>query len=410
MSVSAHTDNYGLNLIDFNSANWHDDEWSNWRLIDSILSGSFNDVPFTIAAGTADVITLDYTTNVVYASGLHIMFLVTTTNTGAVTVNCDGLGAKTLKVLGSAASAGDIQAGSVSRIIYDGTDFHLIERLNKFGAIQAVDGTGSGQTAATDADGIVLNSSIATGLSILTPNNVIAKINFGDTDDNDVGYISYNHLTDVMDLYASGGLCVDALNGSGIKFDISTANSFYIRESTTNGVVQMGDINDTNGIFLNLDSNSMGLGGQDNPQFTLDITGTLNVTGAITGASFPATSITGTLPIANGGTGGTSAAAARTALGIGAIGLLATINNAQWSGTDLAIANGGTGASSKSAARTALEVPSIAGDTFTGEIKQDSEGAYPCYDNSAMTAPRFRIAASASGSQNVEEGDVTYLY
>jgi hypothetical protein len=62
-----------------------------------------------------------------YATGNQFSFVVANTNTGAVTINVDGIGAKAITRTGTTALvAADMVAGQAVEIIYDGTRFQLI--------------------------------------------------------------------------------------------------------------------------------------------------------------------------------------------------------------------------------------------------------------------------------------------
>lgn len=61
-----------------------------------------------------------------YATGNTYYVNFTNANTGVATINVNSLGAKSLKKAGGAAlSSGDIVAGTIYRIVYDGTNFQL---------------------------------------------------------------------------------------------------------------------------------------------------------------------------------------------------------------------------------------------------------------------------------------------
>ena len=62
-----------------------------------------------------------------YSAGLEVTVKIAVTNTGASTLNVNGLGAKTiLRPNGAAVGAGDLTAGYVLKMAYDGTNFRMI--------------------------------------------------------------------------------------------------------------------------------------------------------------------------------------------------------------------------------------------------------------------------------------------
>lgn len=81
--------------------------------------------PYVVASGT-DTYTASYGSYAGYVLGDSFEVLFTNANTGASTININSLGAKALKKNGTVAlDAGDIQAGSVKLLTYDGTNFQI---------------------------------------------------------------------------------------------------------------------------------------------------------------------------------------------------------------------------------------------------------------------------------------------
>lgn len=66
-----------------------------------------------------------------YTAGQEINFLTNFANTGATTVNVNGLGAKNLKPYGRACVGGEFDNAQPVKAIYDGTDFIVFSPLNE---------------------------------------------------------------------------------------------------------------------------------------------------------------------------------------------------------------------------------------------------------------------------------------
>lgn len=103
--------------------------------------------------GTADVITLTPTIPITaYVAGQRYQFIAGGTNTGAVTVNISGVGAKDLKARDasfSALAAGTLVSGVMQDMIYDGTRFQYIGAGADITLTGDVTGSGSGSVALT---------------------------------------------------------------------------------------------------------------------------------------------------------------------------------------------------------------------------------------------------------------------
>ncbi len=137
-----------------------------------------NGANYITVAGTADVITGGVTPALTaYAAGNEFVFVVGSTNTTSVTLNVDGLGAKAITKDGTGAlTAGDLTAGDVALIVYDGTRFQLVSA--SYGVSSWAGGTtgltpASATTGAVSLAGTLVVANGGTGAATLTANNVL---------------------------------------------------------------------------------------------------------------------------------------------------------------------------------------------------------------------------------------------
>ena len=164
------------------------------------------------AGGTADALTLTLTpAPASYTSNMSVSFKAASTNTGAATLNVNGLGATNLRKSSGgsivALSAGDIVSGAFYTAYYDGTNFVL-------------EGAGGGVASVTGSGGITVSPTTGSPNVSLNTNNAmgvgaIAFLKYVDTPNLSNGSTTAGSNLRTINISAAGALVPTVSSPSG---------------------------------------------------------------------------------------------------------------------------------------------------------------------------------------------------
>ena len=170
-------------LIDTNTGNPLV-EGANWTLLHdlqnpaTLSSEAISAVLYSADTGAADayVATLSPALTA-YTDGIGLSFKATNANTGASTIDVNGLGVITIKKNHDVdLDAGDIEAGQMVVLSYNGTDFEIVSQLGNTGVTSVTAGTGlDGGTITTSGTIDLADTAVVAGSYTASDITVDAK-------------------------------------------------------------------------------------------------------------------------------------------------------------------------------------------------------------------------------------------
>lgn len=180
-----------------------------------------------------------------YAIGMRINFKATTANTGACTLNVNGLGAKDIKKdVSTSLDTGDILANQIVTVVYDGTNFQLISVISGTVTLTASQSLSNKTLTSPVINTQITGTAIATGAEVTTGTDdtqIVTPKSIGDAGlgiykTASVATVTTEQTTtstSYTDLTTSGASVSIATNANALVFlfcgvgnSVATANSY----------------------------------------------------------------------------------------------------------------------------------------------------------------------------------------
>lgn len=151
-----------------------------------LLQSAVDGIRYAADAGGDDTysVTLDPVPAAYYA-GMEVNFKPTTANTGACTLDVNGLGAKTIKKnVSSDLATGDILAGQMVKVLYDGTNFQLVSDIpvavdttgwNAYSTVVPTRASADDPTYVLTFAGVDLTSMLSVGMRVKWTQNATVR-------------------------------------------------------------------------------------------------------------------------------------------------------------------------------------------------------------------------------------------
>jgi hypothetical protein len=197
-------------------------------------------------SGTDTLTALGTPTLTAYATGNLFYFVAAATNTTSVTLNVDGLGAKAVTRHGSTALvAGDILAGEVCLVVYDGTRFQLLNptsytNLNVSGVLSLAAGAVGTPSLSAFGD-------VNTGLWFPAADTLAASV--GGVEGwrlNSTG-LGIGTSSPTEKLTVNGGAAFNGIGFNANAINTASTSSRFVRLTSTGGDFYVGTESSTGG-------------------------------------------------------------------------------------------------------------------------------------------------------------------